>query len=494
MHANQGRETNVKKRTLRRAVVAFTALGLLAAACGSDREDDASATPTTAAAASGATASSGTGSASTTTAAAGEKFGDLASPCGKGDAKGATDKGVTDTQITIGYGDDAGYAAAPGLNKEIGDAIKAMIDWCNGQGGINGRQLKGNYYDAKILEAKNAMTQACSDKVFMLVGQGWSLDAAQEDVRIGCQLSTVPTYSVSTAFAHGPGMRQSTPNPGDQYTLAFGYQMATTLGAEPIKKTAYMYANYSATLESKAKAAAALPTAGFGDLKCDQVYNIGGESDWKPFMNNLKSCGAEVVYFVGSPAPNFQNVLTAAKQVGFAPKAWMVDANFYDSAFAKWNGENAGAGDNVYVRMAYVPFEEASKVPAVQKYIDIITKSNGKQGLLGAQTAASFLLWATAVKACGSTVTAKCVLAEIDKQKDWTAGGLHAPTTPTKNEVPGCGAVVKLTGAKYERVAPKDKTFECDPKFVGANLKTEYVTAAKLDANRVSTAFGTFTP
>jgi ABC-type glycerol-3-phosphate transport system substrate-binding protein len=48
VHANQGRETIVKRKTLRRAVVAFTALGLLAAACGSDREDDTSASSTTA--------------------------------------------------------------------------------------------------------------------------------------------------------------------------------------------------------------------------------------------------------------------------------------------------------------------------------------------------------------------------------------------------------------------------------------------------------------
>ena len=179
---------------------------------------------------------------------------------------------------------------------------------------------------------------------------------------------------------------------------------------------------------------------------------------------------------------------------GFAPKAWMVDANFYDASFAKWNGENGGAGDNVYARMAVVPFEEASKSPATQKYLDVVNKAGGKIGLLGTQATANFLLWATGVKACGSTVTAKCVLTEIGKLKDWTAGGLHAPTTPAKNEVPNCGAVVKLTAGKYERVLPKDKTFDCDPKYAATNLKTEYVAAAKLDANRVATQFGTYTP
>ena len=107
----------------------------------------------------------------------------LASPCGHGTATGATANGVTDTSITIGYGDDAGYAAAPGLDKEMSDAMKPMIGWCNAQGGINGRKIVGNYYDAKVLQVTQAMTQACNDKVFMLVGQGFVLDAGQESIR-----------------------------------------------------------------------------------------------------------------------------------------------------------------------------------------------------------------------------------------------------------------------------------------------------------------------
>ena len=53
-------------------------------------------------------------------------IGTLPSPCGQGAAKGATDQGVTDTAIHIAYGDDRGFTGAPGLNKEMGDAVKAM--------------------------------------------------------------------------------------------------------------------------------------------------------------------------------------------------------------------------------------------------------------------------------------------------------------------------------------------------------------------------------
>ncbi len=83
------------------------------------------------------------------------------------------------TQITIGYGDDAGYQPAPGLSHQLSDAMKAMISWCNDQGGINGRKVVGNYYDAKVTEVTNAMTQACA-QVFMLVGEGWVFDSGQE--------------------------------------------------------------------------------------------------------------------------------------------------------------------------------------------------------------------------------------------------------------------------------------------------------------------------
>jgi ABC-type branched-subunit amino acid transport system substrate-binding protein len=479
------------KPRLSRSVAVLLSLGLLAAACGSDRTDE-SATTTTAPVATG----SGTGvtAATTTTAVPGVKFGTMDSPCGKGTAAGATATGVTDTKITIGFGDDAGYAAAPGLSKEMADAMKVIIAWCNEQGGINGRQIDGKYYDAKLLEIDKAMTQACNDKVFMMVGQGWAFDAGQEKIRIDCKLPSIPGYSVSANFAMGPGVRQTLPNPADQVTLSAAYQLAT-LFPDAVKKAAFVFAEYPPTRETRDKYEAGYPSAGWSFLKCDQVYGIAGEPDWKPFASALKACGVEAVVWVGSANPNFQNLLTAAKQVGFTPKLWNTDANHYDSSFIKWNADNGGVADAVYVRMAVVPFEEADKNPGIKQYVDLMSKSSGsKQGLLGVQSFGSFLLFATGVKACGSTVTAKCVLAEIDKLKDWTAGGMQTPTTPGVNATPACGILLKMTGAKYDRVAPTDKVFDCQDKYALKGLTTKALTEAKLGPDRVSTANGTFVP
>ncbi|MCU1486597.1 MAG: hypothetical protein JWN67_3343 [Actinomycetia bacterium] len=459
-------------------LVAFVAL-LVGSACSSSHG-----TSTTATTAGGAT---------TTAKPAAATFGTLPSPCGPGTAKGATANGVTDTGITIGYGDDAGYAAAPGLDKEMSDASKPIIEWCTEQGGINGRKVTGNYYDAKVLQVTQVMTQACNDKVFMLVGQGWVLDAGQEQARIACKLATIPTYAVSTVFAHAPGMVQPLPNPGDEVPASAAYQLAA-LYPDAVKKAAFVFAEFPATREPRDRYHAAFPKAGWNFLDCDQIYNIAGESDWKPFASNLKACGVETLVWVGSPDPNLENFLAASKQVGFAPKAWLSDANQYDNSLATWNAQNNGLADNVYVRMATVPFELADQVPAVKQYVDLVKGSGGKVALLGEQATSAFLLWATAVKACGSDVTAKCVLDEAGKQAGWTGGGLHTPTNPGKNEGPTCGMLVKLDGGTWTKVVPTDDVFDCNDKYLVKGVQTAGLASAKLDANRVSTQFGTFTP
>ncbi len=133
--------------------------GLLGAACGGSRSADEGSPDTSAAIETASTSTS---------------FGTLESPCGPGQPSSAPDQGVDASTVTIGYGDDAGYTAAPGTGHEGYDAMKAMIDWCNDQGGINGRTIKGNYYDAQITEIVNVVSEACT-QVFMLVGQNWAL-------------------------------------------------------------------------------------------------------------------------------------------------------------------------------------------------------------------------------------------------------------------------------------------------------------------------------
>ena len=461
------------RRSWLRLLCVLLVAALVGAACGSDRGDDGSAAAPDD---PGTTEPENTGDAS---------FGDLESPCG-GEDEGneAGEQGVAADAITIGYGDDAGFTGSPGLNHQQSDAVKALIEWCNEQGGINGRRIEGKYYDAKITEVNNVMQQACGE-VFMLVGQGWALDSAQEETRVGCDLPSVPSFSVSPAFAHGPNMIQGVPNPVD-FTPAHVADAMAELFPSEVKKAATMVANYAATLDTRAKVKSAYPSFGWEFLDCDVEYNIAGESDWKPFAQRLKECGAELVYFAGSPFPNFENFLEAAAQVDFNP-IYQVDANFYEDQFAEWSAN--GLANNVYLRFAFVPFEERDEVDAVDDYLNLLEDTDGDVSLLGMQASSSFLLWATGVKACGADVTRQCVLDEIAGITEWTAGGLHAPTAPAENLPPGCGVVLKLTDGAYERVVPEGAgTFDCKDTYV-AEVTGAVVDQAELNEDRVSTLF-----
>ena len=115
--------------------------------------------------------SKGGGSSTTTPSAGAGDFGTLKDVCGPGNAKGATGLGVTDSTIRVGTMSDPGNTASPGLNQELFDSAVAFVGWCNAAGGIDGRKLQLDQWDAKLTEVSARMIQACAVD-FALVGNG----------------------------------------------------------------------------------------------------------------------------------------------------------------------------------------------------------------------------------------------------------------------------------------------------------------------------------
>jgi ABC-type branched-subunit amino acid transport system substrate-binding protein len=432
------------------------ALLLVASACGGSRDDDASNIGT-----SETTEASGPSG-----GAGGTDFGDLPSPCGEAPdgAPGAVPAGqlgVTDDTILIGYGDDAGYQGSPGLNHQMSDAVKAMIDWCNDQGGINGRTIEGNYYDAKILDVGNAMTAAC-EQVFMLVGTGWALDGGGEPTRVGCGLPMVASYITSPTVSMGPGAFAPLPQPVDRMNAATPAALAEAFPDEVVK-AASVFADFPATIESKDRFEGAAEQFGWEFLECSQSYAISGESGWAALVQRLKGCGAEAVYFTGAADPNLKNLLDAAAQADYEP-IWVVLGNLYEESFSAWNQN--GNADNVYLATSVIPFEQTDN-PATAQYVELVEGSGGDISVLGAQAASAFLLWATAVQGCGDDVTRECVVAELEDTTAWTGGGLHAETNPGGNLPAECGMTLRLQGTEFVQWSPEElSTFDCDPAFV----------------------------
>ena len=467
----QGRTWAVASRIA--AVAVVVALVGVAAACGGERE-----------ASDGPSADGGGATTAAPAASGGDRaaFGDLPSPCRPGDPSGAPDQGVDDATVTIGYGDDAGFQGNPGANHQMSDAVRALIDWCNEQGGINGREVVGTYYDARITEVTNVMTEAC-DQVFMLVGEGFSLAGTAEQTRLGCGLPAVPGILGGSDVANAPLMVSPAPQPVDYFNVQGAAALADAF-PEAVTKAGIMLPDFPATVDLAEKATGTFPSVGWQFLDCTQRYPITGVTDFRPYLQKLADCGAEVV-FTPDAAANLENQLDAAHQLEFEP-IWMVTSTVYDENFANWNQN--GNADQVYFGNAFVPLADTTPGTANAVYVELVTGSGGDVSYLGQQAASAFLLWATAADACGDELTRECVMQELAGVHDWTAGGLSSPQDPGGNLPGECGLVLKVEGTGFVQWQPEAVgEFACDPSYL-AQVDPPIATAGvlELDGERVA--------
>jgi ABC-type branched-subunit amino acid transport system substrate-binding protein len=452
-----------------RTGAAAAVLALALAACGSDRSES----PDT-------TDGGGESPAATDSA---EQFGTLASPCGDGDASGSTDQGVTDDAVTIGYGDDRGFTTAPGLNKEIGDAVEAMIEWCNEQGGINGRQIEGILYDAAYSQAAQVMQKACKE-TFMLVGEGFAYDEAAEPIRVGCNLPVVAAFVVGPNASMGPMKFEPVPYPIDRYNTA-PLQAAAELYPEFSEKMDMVGSNSPAVQAGLAKVRAALDELGITPMDCGVELAQEGNASYVPFAERFQDCGAEALWTTDNPDPGYFSFLEAMDRIGYAPQK-VFEATWYSQAVAEWN---KGAGDGITAGLVFQPLENAGEVPAVQQYQDLVKASGGKVATLGMQGTSAFLLWATAAKECGDDLTRQCMVNELSSITEWTGGGLHTETNPGENLPAACSVSVKLTGNTWEQVLPEEQgEFYC-PDDAVVETPQETWAGVKLNEDRISTEF-----
>jgi ABC-type branched-subunit amino acid transport system substrate-binding protein len=429
------------------------------------------------------------GAAGASSSTSSSTFGTLPSPCGKGHATGATDEGVTNSTINIAYGDDRGFSGLPGLDQEMGDAVKDMIAWCNAQGGINGRKIVGDYYDAAVTNVGSVMTQACKTD-FMLVGEGFALDSLAEQTRLGCNLAAVPGFTVSPVVANAYEMYQASPNPANASPVSSAYQAETLFGSKTQKAGVYD-STLSTQEESTAKAVQAYTEAGWKFVpNCSVNVNYNGEANYTPFVQKLQSCGAQIIFNDATPGPTLYGAFEAENQIGYDP-IWVMDSGAYTASFAQWNTD--GLANNVYVRISYEPLEAAKVVPAVAQYLSIVKKYGGLTSQLGEQATSSFLLWATEAKVCGSTLTRQCMINHLAKVSSWTGGGLNASGNPAKNIPPNCGLLMKLDGTKWVQAYPKKLgTFGCSSKYVVPDSGASII-GTTLNAQGYATQYATST-
>ena len=146
-------------------------------------------------------------------------FGTLKKVCGPGTQTKSSAQGVTPNSIRIATSADPGFVGRRGLDQELFDAGEVFTKWCNDAGGINGRKIKLDEYDAALFNFDAQIKKACATD-FFLVGNGNVFDnnPGQRD-RLKCLLPEIPTYMVTIEGRDSDLTVQPVPNQTNQIAV-----------------------------------------------------------------------------------------------------------------------------------------------------------------------------------------------------------------------------------------------------------------------------------
>lgn len=427
--------------------IVAVALAVVASACG----------------ASGGSKNESEGNTTTSAAEAGSsstKWGDLASPCGKGSFKVKDGEGGAGTdKLYLGVANDRGAQVRPGLNKELWDAAQAFAGWCNAQGGIGGLPIELVDLDAQLFQVEAAMSKACTG-VFAMVGGAFTQDDLEFSGKEGsdfhkCKLVDIPAFAVSVKKGLSNGQVQPIPNPQNKEPTQWVTDFKKLYPQES-KKNIVVQGDLPSLATVHEQYNAAVKAVGGIEQLSPLTYPVVGVSDWTPLAQKVIDSGATSLYWVGEPS-NAANLMAKLKEQGWKGVA-LNETNIYDPIYFS---AGPAAVEGSVIRLAIHPLEEAAKWPAIKQYQDNLKKyvPDGKEAALGLQSTSAWLLFATAAKACGEkndgVIDRTCVLQQASSQKDWTAGGTHAPTTPGHTTPPECGMLIVVKNGKFTRLYPE---------------------------------------
>ncbi len=376
-------------------------------------------------------------------------FGTTKVACGPnttGEKLGASDQGVTASEIHLGTISDVGFTARPGLNQELFDASEVFSKWCNDLGGINGRKVVVDKRDAALTNYKPAISASCTTD-FALVGGGGVFDDTGQDERLKCLLPNFPGYVVSAEARDSDLTIQPVPN-RTRLQNAGAVTWIKNKFPEAAQKVAVVTGSVgSLQLVSNQF----VEELGKEDMSVvsSQSYNPLGEATWAPFAQSIKQKGARGVLFVGEPE-NLAKLTQAMKAIDYTPDFVLLTANFYDQQLIKLA---SGSLENIYVILFNPTFD--SDVPAMKKYLALFDQylPKGKShAVLGLNSFASWILFAQAASECGANLTRKCAYENATKITNFDAGGLQAPTNPGEGKPSKCFTLATVTGDKFTQV------------------------------------------
>jgi len=429
-------------RTALRALAAVAVTAVLAAGC--SRAGTTSTQASSSPPASSSASSSGTGSTSST--ASGPAFGTVTDACHGGSATGATDQGVTSSQILAGVLTDVGFTKDPQLET----TAKVFTDWCNAAGGIDGRKVVADIHDTQMLDVVGAMAEACQSD-FVLAGGSAALDGLAVTTRLKCLL---PDFDAQVVMeqANGSSLQIYPITNGYSYSPYGGYYNWLINKKYPASKDAVgILSGASVITQVDSEILVDTAKAVGGKVVYNGTFPISGVTDWTPYAETLKNKGVKGFTFYGEPE-QLAALEQAMDNIGYKPDWIDANTNSYGTDFISLLGKAASEQANYASLPAVYPIEKAADNPATEQLVKLFAQYAPGQPLTlqDVQAWSAWLIFAKSAETCGSALTRLCVYDAALKQTDWTGGGLTAPVNLSDTDAaPTCFDVEQATASGW---------------------------------------------
>jgi branched-chain amino acid transport system substrate-binding protein len=329
----------------------------------------------------------------------------------------AAEQGVTDTEILIGEVDP--YTGPPALlGKAHTVGVQLAFAEANNAGGVNGRKLKlltedDGYVTARTLQGVRKLIEV--DKVFALTGiSGTGQSTAAMPI--------LEKAGIPTIISVAPAPQQFEPPRKNVFVIGQVYregikQLALYLAEKnPGKKWAIVTQDddYGLVVREGFEAAAK-------DKKINVVFSADykkGQTDFASEMLRLKESGAEVFLAGGIIAENVA-MLKELEKLNHKPVIGIFWPGRLEAVLKLAGPASDGIYAVDYVEPLAGPAGKAFLAKAASVLPEGDVKAINRYSEAGYATGRVFI---EAIKRCGAGLTRDCLIAEIEKTKDFETG------------------------------------------------------------------------
>ncbi|MHB8511651.1 MAG: ABC transporter substrate-binding protein [Actinomycetota bacterium] len=375
--------------------------------------------------------------------------GGINAPPPAGGNGGATDIGVTGSEITIASVADVS-GVQPGLFKSAWQAVSALSAFVNSSGGIYGRQLKPLLLDSRAdsVDNKAAVSQAC-DQAFAQVGSMSAFDDGGAQTGQDCGIPDISAITVNGSRTLATNVYPAYPVHPDYYASGKSVWVKQQ-HPDWIQHAGFLYLNAGASPGSAHQRMNALTSLGYKFIYVNALDVPTANYD--SYVYDMKNKGVEYLGFVG----DYESLIGLQKSMQKA--GWYPNFRDWDSVAYSPNyltsGGSAVEGSNVFLNTAL--FDEAASNPEMQLYEQWLARvaPGAQPDYFGMYAWSAGRLFVKAATAVGPHLTRAAMLNELRSIHSWNDYGMHAAhDIGNKRESP-CFLYVTVTNGHFVREHP----------------------------------------